>query len=290
MPAYYKRPRNVSRSFGPLQGRSKTARPAMRRPIGPAVLRRRRRVRRYARPARPIGNAVMINPRRPRTDTVVKYVYNAFQAYNATLTSAGVGVLDSPVQYFIYQFDPAATAAAGTITTSNFHARVSGYGEEAGVTVPGSSYAFPDWGAYSGIYQFYKVNYVRVVHTLRTTETGDNLLFPTLYMRAFQAESLAAYTSRFGTFVATNTLNKMLEHTRVKKYTFNGDSNAMSISYKLYPRTWLNGIKSFVKQRWTPISSPVPLLGLVEVFEDPIPAGQLISTDLEWSISFKTRL
>lgn len=252
-------------------------------------VRRRRTIRRRGTRARVVGPAVLVNPRRPRVDTVTKYVYNAFQAYNNTLTDIGVGVAASPAQYFIYQFDPAGTAGVGTITTTNLHARVSGYGEEVG-TLTSSGHAFPDWASYSGIYQEYKVKYVKVIHTLRTTETGDNLLYPTLYMRAFQAETLAQYNTRFGPWSSGNALNKMLEHTRVKKMTFNADHGAMTISYKLYPRTWLNGIGTFVKQKWTPMSAPRALLGLVEVFEDPIPAGQLISTDLEWCVSFKTRV
>ncbi len=252
-------------------------------------VRRRRVIRRRGTRARLIGPAVLVNPRKPRVDTVTKYVYNAFQAYNATLTTTGVGYASCPAQYFIYQFDPAATAAAGNISTTNYHVRVSGAGEEVG-TLTSSGHSFPDWTSYSGIYQEYKVKYVKVVHTLRTTETGDNLLYPTLYMRAFQSETLATYQSRFGDFSTVNALNKMLEHTRVKKMTFNADHGAMTISYKLYPRVYLGGIGSFLKQRWTPMSAPRPLLGLVEVFEDPIPAGQLISTDLEWCVQFKTRV
>jgi len=272
-----------SRSRGPPGGGPR------KRSRSRGFTRRRRVVRRRGTRARVIGPAVLVNPRRPRVETVTKYVYNAFQAYNATLTTAGVGFANSPAQYFIYQFDPSGEASAGGIGTTNYHVRVSGAGEEVG-TLTSSGHAFPDWGSYSGIYQEYKVKYVRVVHTLRTTETGDNLLYPTLYMRAFQAESLPIYEDRFGDFATGNALNKLLEHTRVKKMTFNADHGAMTISYKLYPRVFLNGIGAFVKQRWQPMTAPRPLNGLVEVFEDPIPAGQLISTDLEWCVQFKTRV
>lgn len=262
-----------------------------RRTRSRGFVRRRRIIRRRATRARLVGPAIMVNPRRPRVETVTKYVYDAFDAYNTALTSATALNLDSPGQYFIYSLDPAATAGTGTITTTNFCSRVSGQGEEV-ASLTSSGHAFPDWASYSGLYQMYKVRYVRVVHTLRTTETTDSALYPTLYMRAYQGENITAYTDRFGAWLpaGSNALKKLLEHTRVKKMTFNGDAGALTISYKLYPRTWLNGVKSFVKQRWTPMSAPVPLLGLVEVFEDPIPSGQLISTDLEWCVSFKTRV
>lgn len=254
-------------------------------------VRRRRVLRRRATRARVIGPAVMVNPRRPRTETVTKYVYNAWPAYNTANTSATVTNLDSPGQYFIYQFDPAATASAGPISTTNYHVRVSGQGEVTG-TVTASGHAFPDWVSYSGLYQFYKVRYIRVVHTLRTTETSDSALYPTMYMRAYYGETLSAYTDRFGTWLpaGSNALRRLLEHTRVKKMTFNGDAGAMSVSYKLYPRNYLSGTSTMVKQKWTPMSTPRALIGLVEVFEDPIPTGQIISTDLEWCVSFKTRV
>lgn len=262
-----------------------------RRKVSRMGRRRRRIVRRRATRAQAIGPAIMVNPRKPRVETVTKYVYNAFTAYNQAITSATVQNLDSPGQYFVYQFDPAATAAAGPISTTNYHVRVSGQGEEVG-TLTASGHAFPDWASYSGLYQEYKVRYIRVVHTLRTTETSDSALFPTLYMRAYYGETMAAYTNRFGTWLpaGSNALRRLLEHTRVKKMTFNGDAGAMSVSYKLYPRNYLSGTSNFVKQKWTPMSTPRALIGLVEVFEDPIPVGQIVSTDIEWCVSFKTRV
>jgi len=252
-----------------------------RRVTGPRVVRRR------AAGTRLPGPCTVINPGRPRVETVQKTVFQAWDSFSAANTAApGGSVTDHRSQYFYYNFDPYGA--------SSKHVRymLDNTGALSGSTgkLTSSGHAFPDYQGYKGLYQFFRVKWLKVTHTLTTVETTDGALFPTMYLRALYDTNILT-TMGNGSTVPPSAVDKILEFTRVKRMQFNAATNARSITYKVYPREWDSTLLRFIKPQWHDFdstSSNPRTYGLLVAFQDVLGADQFIDVNLEWCMQFKT--
>lgn len=281
MPRGAKRPRNVSGGFGSFASPRKARRSST--PRRSASRRRRSVVRRRStsRKIRGDGPGMLVNPGRSRVLVVKKMVPSTYADYTAATTAA------APVDFWFYQFDPTGTTVVGADLNTRLQYS-TGIATGAGSLASGSG--MPDIAAYRALYQFIKVKYIRITHTLKTRETTDGALFPTIWMRFL-------YDKNPGSLFTNNNMPAQFAELRgFKKFIFNADDPTSStISYKIYPRMVMDGFQtslgtssSYIKPRWCDIGDPAVHYGFIEGFDAPLPTGMLISTDIEYCVAFKS--
>lgn len=248
-------------------------------------MRRRRIVRRRlsTRRIRGVGPGTIINPGRARVLVVKKAVPDTYAPYTAALTA------NSPADFWFYSFDPTGVSAGISPGFMNYrYEYIGGTYVQAGSLSSGG--AMPDMTAYRALYQFIKIKWIRITHTLKTRETTDGALFPTIWMRYMYDKNPS------NLFVNANMPAQWAEYRGFKKFVFNADEpTSSSISYKIYPRMIMDGYQTntgtsstYIKSRWCDIGDPAPHFGFIEGFEAPLASGQEISTDIEYCVAFKS--
>lgn len=284
MPRVAKRARSRSRSR-PRGGSPFRKRRTVRR-MRPLAI--RRRARRNLR-----GPVTVINPGKPRTEIVKKTVYNAWTPFTSINTADdrdGAGMVAANYQYFYFNIDPSGSAAR--------HVRISldtstgAQLSETGKLTP-SGHAFPDFTAYSGLYQFYKLKYIRFTFQMVTKDTSDGIRYPTMLCRALYDVNTTTTFSN-GLTAGTSAWDKMLEFSRVKKMVFNADvSGGTTFVYKLYPRQYDSVLQSFKKPAWqdfgTAPTAANRLYGLYVSFDDQLSNDSQIAVHTEYCMAFKMR-
>ena len=179
----------------------------------------------------------------------------AFQL--APLTSAGGVNLT---------FDP-----AGTLGNAGYLGNYSGISE---------------WSAYSGLYQFYKVNKIKLVFS--AFDTGSSGLLnasPTIYIR-YNNDYLPISVSR----------STMASLPGVIKKTFTPEHPMFE--YSFYPKVQLlvdnygvilgNEARQPRKMSYTNTATPVQLYG-ISIYWSAIATGMWVNMDIEYDISFKSQ-
>lgn len=284
------------RSRGVKRSRSRSAGARRRLTFGRArVHRLRRRSLRVRRRARRNlrGPCTVINPGRPRVEVVKKSFYNAWTAFDHAQTDPdrdGVGLVATPYQYWYFNVDPTGSTTRHVRISHN---TVTGTAQsETGRLTP-SGHAFPDFGSYAGLYQFYKLRWVKFTFQMVTKDTSDGIRYPTMLCRAlYDVDLSTTFTS--GLTAGTSVWDKLLEYSRVKKMVFNADvPGGTTFVYKMYPRVYDSVVQAFKKPQWLDFdltaSAANRHYGLVVSFDDQLSADSQIAVHVEYCMAFKMR-
>lgn len=221
--------------------------------------------RKYSSAVRFTDNLVKKDP----TIDILNYCRPQYMTTSKTLSYANCNILAGGVSnYGIgYTFDPAGV-----------------YGNYSSVGGPAS---MPDWASFSSVFDFYRVNYIKI-HLY--ADTNANLDTDPIIMWC---------RYNYEPSVGTPTLNGITQLPKVMKKTFSSQNTHLTYVIRPTQVIWGAGAVqtatalttdnvgyNIVKHKWTDVNKPVRLYGF-QLFFDNTTTAQTIKMEVEYNVSFR---